>query len=205
MGLHILIPAAGLPSRQHMEAGDGGTCTGDKPMGLSPPSPRGRNPSCMGVGSKDSVPADFPKKNSGLAPEGLSILAGTGAGHRPLWCPTMALKSKYLGDPGGPLGASFPVPTRLASGKCGSICEGRGRLRMISTAFDPVFSTPRKEVAGRPDPFLHGVLGLSAHIKRCPNEKGYQCAAISFFVPGGKVGKNAAGVPRTPDGQPVFF
>ena len=54
--------------------------------------------------------------------------------------------------------ASFPVPTRLASGKCGSICEGRGRLRMISTAFDPVFSAPRKEVAGRPDPFLHGVL-----------------------------------------------
>ena len=25
-------------------------------------------------------------------------------------------------------------------------------------AFDPVFSTPRKEVVGRPDPFLHGVL-----------------------------------------------
>ena len=29
---------------------------------------------------------------------------------------------------------------------------------MISTAFDPVFSAPRKEVAGRPDPFLRGVL-----------------------------------------------
>ena len=27
-------------------------------------------PYCMGVGSKDSVPAGFPKKNSGLAPEG---------------------------------------------------------------------------------------------------------------------------------------
>ena len=113
----------------------------------------------MGVGPKDPVPADFPKKNSGLAPEGLSILAGTGAGHRPLWCPTMALKIKIPGGSRGvTLGASFPVPTRLASGKCGSICEGRGRLRMISTAFDPVFSTPRKEVAGRPDPFLHGVL-----------------------------------------------
>ena len=35
-------------------------------------------PLCMGVGSKDSVPADFPKKNSGLAPEGLSILAALG-------------------------------------------------------------------------------------------------------------------------------
>ena len=54
-----------------------------------------------GVDSKDSVPADFPKKNSGLAPEGLSILAGTGAGHRPLWCPTMALKIKIIRGPGG--------------------------------------------------------------------------------------------------------
>ena len=44
----------------------------------------------MGVGSKDSVPADFPKKNSGLAPEGLSIRTGTGAGHRPLWDTAMA-------------------------------------------------------------------------------------------------------------------
>ena len=112
----------------------------------------------MGVGSKDSVPAGFPKKNSGPTPEGLSIRTGTGVGHPPLWCPTMALKIKIPGEPVGHPGASFPVPTRLASGKCGSICEGRGRLRMISTAFDPVFSTPRKEVAGRPDPFLHGVL-----------------------------------------------
>ena len=31
-----------------------------------------------GVDSKDSVPADFPKKNSGLAPEGLSIRTGIG-------------------------------------------------------------------------------------------------------------------------------
>ena len=54
-----------------------------------------------GVDSKDSVPADFPKKNSGLAPEGLSILAGTGAGHPPLRCPTMALKIKIPGGPGG--------------------------------------------------------------------------------------------------------
>ena len=130
----------------------------------------------MGVGPKDSVPADFPKKNSGLAPEGLSILAGTGAGHRPLWRPTMALKIKIPGGSRGvTLGASFPVPTRLASGKCGSICEGRGRLRMISTAFDPVFSTPRKEVVGRPDPFLHGVLE---------------------FVPGGKSGQ------KRPRGSP---
>ena len=32
----------------------------------------------MGVGSKDAVPADFPKKNSGLAPKGLSILRALG-------------------------------------------------------------------------------------------------------------------------------
>ena len=35
-------------------------------------------PLCMGVGSKDSVPAGFPKKDSGLAPEGLSIRTGIG-------------------------------------------------------------------------------------------------------------------------------
>ena len=61
-----------------------------------------------GVDSKDSVPADFPKKNSGLAPEGLSIRTGTGAGHRPLWRPTMALKIKITrGSKGVPPGASF--------------------------------------------------------------------------------------------------
>ena len=62
------------------------------------------------------------------------------------------------GSRGVTLGASFPVPTRLASGKCGSICEGRGRPRMISTAFDPAFLSLRKGVARRPDPFLRGVL-----------------------------------------------
>ena len=83
-----------------------------------------------GVDSKDSVPADFPKKNSGLAPEGLSIRTGTGAGHRPLWCPTMALKIKIPGGSmGAPPGASFPP-----------------------------FLTTRKGVARRPDPFLRGVL-----------------------------------------------
>ena len=85
-------------------------------------------PYCMGVGSKDSVPAGFPKKDSGLAPEGLSIRTGTGAGHRPLWCPTMALKIKIPGGPGGlPLALLFPL----------SLCKEGGR---------------------RPDPFLQGVL-----------------------------------------------
>ena len=83
----------------------------------------------MGVGSKDSVPAGFPKKNSGLAPEGLSILAGTGAGHPPLRCPTMALKIKI---PGGFQGGS---PWRF---------------------FSPFLCV--KKGGRRPDPFLQGVL-----------------------------------------------
>ena len=66
-------------------------------------------PICIEDGSKDSVPAGFPKKNSGPAPEGLSILVGTGAGHPLLWCPTMALKIKITrGSKGLPLGTSLP-------------------------------------------------------------------------------------------------
>ena len=53
------------------------------------------------------------------------------------------------GSRGGHPGASFPVPTRLSSGKCGSICEGRGKPRMISTAFDPAFLSQRKGVPAR--------------------------------------------------------
>ena len=81
----------------------------------------------MGVGSKDAVPADFPKKNSGLAPKGLSILAGTGAGHPPLRCPTMALKIKIPGGSGGmPPDASFPVPTR-SLGQMRKLLRGPGQ------------------------------------------------------------------------------
>ena len=63
--------------------------------------------------------------------------------------PPIFIKRKsanYLGFRGYAPDASFPVPTRLASGKCGSICEGRGRPRMISTAFDPAFLSTRKRV-----------------------------------------------------------
>ena len=68
--------------------------------------------------------------------------------------PPIFIKRKsanYLGFRGYAPDASFPVPTRLASGKCGSICEGRGRPRMISTAFDPAFLSTRKGVARRPN------------------------------------------------------
>ena len=137
-----------------------------------------------GVDSKDSVPADFPKKNSGLAPEGLSILAGTGAGHRPLWRPTMALKIKIPGEPVGHPGASFPVPTRLASGKCGSICEGRGRPRMILTAFDPAFLSSRKGVAIRPDLKKTGMAGCpriknAVLLKRTSNARPHPFVRVS--------------------------
>ena len=101
----------------------------------------------MGVGSKDSVPADFLKKNSGLAPEGLSIRTGIGGR-----LPAIVVSHngpKNQNTCGVQADASFPVPTRLASGKCGSICEGRGRPRMISTAFDPAFLSTRKGVARR--------------------------------------------------------
>ena len=90
----------------------------------------------MGVGSKDSVPAGFPKKDSGLAPEGLSIRTGIGGRSPAIVVSHNGPKNQITwGVQGAPLGASFPVPTRLASGKCGSICEGRGMPRMISTAF----------------------------------------------------------------------
>ena len=56
-------------------------------------------PYCMGVGSKDSVPADFPKKNSGLAPEGLSIRTGTGAGHRLLFPLSVCKEGGRMPDP----------------------------------------------------------------------------------------------------------
>ena len=85
-------------------------------------------PYCMGVGSKDSVPAGFPKKNSGLAPEGLSIRTGTGAGHRPLWCPTMALKIKI---PGGSKGAPpwrfFPRSYSISLGQMRKHLRGPGQ------------------------------------------------------------------------------
>ena len=156
----------------------------------------------MGVGSKDSVPAGFPKKDSGLAPEGLSILAGTGAGHRPLWRPTMALKIKIPGEPVGHPGASFPVPTRLASGKCGSICEGRGRPRMISTAFDPAFLSTRKGVARRPD----FCCGMSAHKERNPTQKSYRLRGHFLLSSATKGSKNAAGsfAPGLPENVPIF-
>ena len=132
----------------------------------------------MGVGSKDSVPAGFPKKNSGLAPEGLSIRTGTGAGHRPLWCPTMALKIKILrGARGLPLVLLFPLSLCKEGG-----CAGQTR-------------------------FCRACWSLSAHIKRCPNEKGYPMRGHVPFSAWRKDAKRRlGGAPlSTPDGRPVFF
>ena len=135
-------------------------------------------PYCMGVGSKDSVPAGFPKKNSGLAPEGLSIRTGTGAGHRPLWCPTMALKIKTPGEgPGGlPLALLFPL----------SLCKERGW---------PAGQTH----------FCGACWSLSAHIKRCPNEKGYPMRGHVLSPRGERTQRDAGGfAPRPPENLPIF-
>ena len=86
-------------------------------------------PYCMGVGSKDSVPAGFPKKDSGLAPEGLSIRTGIGGRLPAIVVSHNGPKNQNTrGVPGGlPLALLFPL----------SLCKERGR---------------------RPDPFLQGVL-----------------------------------------------
>ena len=106
----------------------------------------------MGVGSKDSVPAGFPKKNSGPTPEGPSIRTGTGAGHRPLWDITMALKIKILrGARGLPLVLLFPL----------SLCEERGW---------PAGQTRK-----------NGYGGSSAQKERDFTEKGIECAVTSFL------------------------
>ena len=138
-----------------------------------------RSPLSKIVGSGIHVPADFPKKKVGRSP------GGSG---------------------GMPPDASFPVPTRLASGKCGSICEGRGRPRMISTAFDPAFLSTRKGVARRPD----FCCGMSAHKERNPTQKSYRLRGhfllSEFQLVATKGSKNAAGsfAPGLPENVPIF-
>ena len=85
-------------------------------------------PYCMGVGSKDSVPAGFPKKDSGLAPEGLSIRTGIGGRSPAIVVSHNGPKNQnHPGARGLPLALLFPL----------SLCKEGGR---------------------RPDPFLQGVL-----------------------------------------------
>ena len=78
-----------------------------------------------------------------------------------------------LGFQGGPLGASLPP-----------------------------FSAPRKKVSSRPDPFCRACWCLSAHINRCPNEKGYPMRGHPLLPRAAKVGKKAPGgfppAPRLP-------
>ena len=61
----------------------------------------GRSPLSKIVGSGIHVPADFPKKNSGLAPEGSLYWRALGPVTRHCGVPQWPLKSKYLGGPGG--------------------------------------------------------------------------------------------------------
>ena len=134
-----------------------------------------------GVDSKDSVPADFPKKNSGLAPEGLSILAGTGAGHRPLWCPTMALKIKI---PGGSKGAPpwrfFPRSYSISLGQMRKHLRGPGQATYDFDGVRPGLLVVKKGGGHQARPEKDGYGGLSAHKERSPSKKDIECAATSF-------------------------
>ena len=88
------------------------------------------------------------KKNSGLAPEGLSILAGTGAGHRPLWCPTMVLKIKI---PGGAKGAPpwrlFPRSYSISLGQMRKHLRGPGQATYDFDGVRPGLLVDKKEGA----------------------------------------------------------
>ena len=66
----------------------------------SRPSP-GPQAFCIGGFGWRRPESIFLKRTLDRPPEGLSILAGTGAGHPPLWCPTMALKIKIARDSKG--------------------------------------------------------------------------------------------------------
>ena len=99
-------------------------------MGLWPAPSSGAAASfCIKAGSGVGVRVDFHRENPRPAPERHSKPAGIGAGHPPLWCPTMALKIKI---PGGFQGGS---PWRF---------------------FSPFLCV--KKGGRRPDPFLQGVL-----------------------------------------------
>ena len=151
-----------------------------------------------GVDSKDSVPADFPKKNSGLAPEGLSILAGTGAGHRPLWCPTMALKIKI---PGGSKGAPpwrfFPRSYSISLGQMRKHLRGPGQATYDFDGVRPGLLVVKKGGGHQARPEKDGYGGLSAHKERNPTQKRYRLRGhfllSEFQLVATKGSKNAAG------------
>ena len=82
----------------------------------------------MGVGSKDAVPAGFPKKNSGPALKALYTDGHRGRSPAIVVSHNGPKNQNTRGVPGGlPLALLFPL----------SLCKERGR---------------------RPDPFLQGVL-----------------------------------------------
>ncbi len=66
----------------------------------SRPSP-GPQAFCIGGFGWRRPESIFLKRTLDRPLKGLSILAGTGAGHPPLWCPTMALKIKIARDSKG--------------------------------------------------------------------------------------------------------
>ena len=156
-----------------------------------------------GVDSKDSVPADFPKKNSGLAPEGLSILAGTGAGHRPLWCPTMVLKIKI---PGGAKGAPpwrlFPRSYSISLGQMRKHLRGPGQATYDFDGVRPGLLVVKKGwPAGQTLPSLASLLFAHAI-------KHMLCFGTSFLCAekGGKdAGSSAGFLPMKTGGSRISF
>ena len=135
-------------------------------------------PLCMGVGSKDAVPAGFPKKDSGLAPEGLSIRTGIGGRLPAIVVSHNGPKNQNTrGVPGGlPLALLFPL----------SLCKERGW---------PAGQTR----------FCGACWSLSAHIKRCPNEKGYPMRGHVLSPRGERTQRDAGGfAPRPPENLPIF-
>ena len=101
----------------------------------------------MGVGPKDSVPADFPKKNSGLAPEGSLYRRALGPVTRHCGVPQWPLKSKYLGGPGGPPWRLFPRSYSISLGQMRKHLRGPGQARYDFDGVRPGLLVDKKEGA----------------------------------------------------------
>ena len=109
----------------------------------------------MGVGSKDSVPAGFPKKNSGLAPEGLSIRTGIG-GRSPA----------IVVSHNGPKNQNYP-------GGTGGLPPWR--------FFSP-FLCVKKGGGPQARPIFAGRVGVCPHIQNAVlTKRDIQCTATSFL------------------------
>ena len=138
-----------------------------------------------GVDSKDSVPADFPKKNSGLAPEGSLYWRALGPVTRHCGVPQWPLKSKYLEGPGGPPWRLFPRSYSISLGQMRKHLRGPGQA---TYDFDGVRRQERGWPAGQTLPSLASLLFAHAI-------KHMLCFGASFLCAekGGKDAGSSAG------------